>query len=239
MSNQCIEPPALDELELSLFADGEAETKTISHIATCAFCRAKAEEISSQQQALTSLLFRSTCPTPEEVRDYQMSLLDRSRDNFVALHVASCPHCSREVALLNAFLDDPLLQPTVGSPTLMGRLQTLIGELIQPQMDPTYSGIRGGEGIVQTFRVGNGQLGIEVQPDDERPNAHIVKGLVTGIEVSTLSVHLWQDEKLVATEPLDELLGDFLIRGMAAGEYELTLNGPDLVIRIPSLKIGA
>lgn len=238
-ATDCIEPPALDQIELSQFADGEALQNTVTHIAKCAFCRANAEQFVHQQQGFKALLFRSTCPSSEEIRDYQMGFLDRVRDNFVALHIRSCPHCARELSQLNAYLDDPLLQSVKEPSKLLGRLQTLIGELVRPSAQPALSGIRGGDEQLQTFRIGSGQIGIEVELDDERQETLTIKGLITGIELAELSTYLWQSEQLVASEPVDEILGDFVIRGIRAGDYELTLQRPDLVIRIPSLKIGA
>ena len=100
----CTAPPALAAVDLAIYLDGEADAAVVQHIATCPACRANATTLAEQQLTLFDQLYRSNCPTPEELRDDQVGLLDRADRSNLALHLARCPHCTRERFMLQAFM---------------------------------------------------------------------------------------------------------------------------------------
>ena len=102
-----------DEIQLLMFLDGEADPQTAEHLETCLLCCVRAEGLRMQEARLKTAFYRNSCPKPLTLGEYRLGTLERDQVAGVTRHVAACPHCGRELARLERFLDDlaPAAEP--------------------------------------------------------------------------------------------------------------------------------
>src|SRR6266498_2647150 len=132
---KCITSPALDDIQIVSYIEGEADDGVVAHIKECLFCRERANRWTLLQNGLREQLYRVTCPTPVELGDYHLGLLPAPQVLVIAQHVRECPLCRREVADLKNFLDD--LAPEI---SLLGAARVLIARLISGNIGDKYPG---------------------------------------------------------------------------------------------------
>lgn len=249
----CIDPPALTELDLAIYLDGEADAAVIHHIAACPACRANATTLAAAQLTLFDQLYRSNCPTPEDLRDYQIGLLSRADRSNVALHLARCPHCTRELFLLTDFLNQSV--PVASTPNLFDQIKFLVATLMSAPSSsaPALAGQRGDESGLLLYQADDIQIGVEVVTDPESGQQQL-HGVVTSAALDDLLVHLWRNGVLIATAPVDPLLGDFHFTNLptisattpattpATGDqqeaYELIISAQQVKLHVPRLPFG-
>lgn len=236
--------PELGDAQLLAYLDGEADSEVVEHMEQCAQCRERAKQMALLQGRLTSRLYRLACPSSIDLGEYHLGLLGQEQTGAVALHLAECPHCSREVAQLQAYLAD--LEPDVTLGTLE-QVKIVIAELVRgvqglgqlPTLAPApaYAGLRGEEAGPLVYQGDAFQIVFEVQRDAEHRERHALLGLVTGPDLEDLDALLWRAGNLVATVPVDQL-GNLYIPNLSPGHYELILRGAQVEIQIPSLPVG-
>ncbi|MEZ4615038.1 MAG: hypothetical protein R2867_05920 [Caldilineaceae bacterium] len=244
----CIDPPALTELELAMYLDDESDAAVAAHVAACPACHASAVDLAQRQGVLTNLLYRSNCPTPEELRDYQFGLLNRADGSNLALHLARCPHCTRELFVLQEFMADQ----TATAVQLPAPLEFLVATLTN--VASTFAsglvpaGQRGAEPTVLLYQAGDLQIGLEVSVDRENGQRQL-HGLITDLSsadaLAGLMVHLWRNGHLIATATVDPLLGDFHFANLPLTSqsadqldaYELIVSAQQTKLRVPQLPL--
>jgi anti-sigma factor RsiW len=96
----CADPPALTDLELIAALDGESSPEVARHLRSCRQCAARAEELAQLQQELRARLYRAFCPSSQRLVEYRRGALAYEQRAAIATHVANCPHCTRELALV-------------------------------------------------------------------------------------------------------------------------------------------
>ncbi|HEY4688946.1 MAG TPA: hypothetical protein VIK33_06520 [Anaerolineae bacterium] len=238
----CVSPPELDDIQLMAYLDGEVDHSVVSHLAHCPYCRDKADRLAHLQHRLATRLYRIECPSPMELGEYHLGLLDSTRTATVARHLDECPHCTHEIAELKTYLNH--LAPTLEL-SLPDRIKVLIARLVsgaqgaaseRVTLTPAFAGIRGEQAGPAVYQTDGVQVAIEIQSDVEQPDRQVMLGLVTGLETRPLTAHLWQAERLVTTAPVDEA-GNFVIPHLTPGRYELILSGPDVEIHIQALEV--
>lgn len=227
----CTVPPPLTDVELAMYLDGEAELGVEQHVAQCAACRDAATGLARQQAELAARLYRSACPTPDELRDYQMGLLTRTDASNIGLHLARCPHCTHELFVLDEFLGDPL--PT---PTLREQIRRLVASLAPGLSTGALAGQRGAHEPLLVYTAEGLQIGIEIEENLET-GMRSIKGLITSGDLDNLLVHLWRDGQLVATALVDSLLGDFQFTNVEPATYELIISAQQTKFRIPQVAL--
>src|SRR4051812_12719235 len=104
--NECSLPPELDDLALIAAIDGEAEADVMAHLRACHYCAARAHEFADLQGLLRKQLFRMFCPTSDELAAYQHGMLEGGQRATIANHLAECPHCTRELTLLQQIMHE-------------------------------------------------------------------------------------------------------------------------------------
>jgi hypothetical protein len=245
----CTSPPELDDRELLTYIDGEADREVVAHLERCPRCRERARRLARLQGRLTAQLYRVTCPSPQALGEHQLGVLPPVEAEAIAIHVAGCPQCAREVAQLGDYMAElapglelsPLERAKEHVRVLVARLVSGGpggGPLKLPALAPAYAGVRGeGEGPY-VYQADDIQVAIEVQEDAERPGRKVILGLIIGTQAGGVLVHLWQADQRVAEVPADEL-GNFVIPDLAPGSYELILSGPEVEIHIQELQVGS
>ena len=103
----CTRPPALSNVALLAVIDNEADTDVMNHLDSCAFCSERADSFAELQHFLRVQLYRLFCPSSDYLIDYQQGLLRGEQRSAIAQHLATCPHCSREVALVEQMVGLP------------------------------------------------------------------------------------------------------------------------------------
>lgn len=86
--------------DLVAAADGEADEATMAHVRSCPHCAARVAQLKTMQSRLRWRLFRLGCPASDQLMDYCQGLLDPYQRAALVQHLAVCPHCSAELALL-------------------------------------------------------------------------------------------------------------------------------------------
>ncbi len=239
----CVSPPELNDRELLVYIDGEADPQVMAHLERCSYCRQKALRLARLQERLANELYRFTCPSTLELGEYHLGILPSEQAAAVARHLVECPHCAREVAQLEGYMDELSPQLEFGP---FERLKVWVAQLVErgrgvgrvgaPALTPACAGLRGQEEGTRVYQADDVQVVLEVQDDAGRQDRRALLGLVTQIDGQEFEAHLWRAERLVATAAVDEL-GNFVIAGLTPGIYELILCSPEVEIHIQSLQI--
>lgn len=163
---RCVSPPALEELDLLAYLEGEAGEEIENHLRICNYCHHRAERLRRIQNVLRARLYRIDCPTPHELGEYHLGLLDRDRAKTVKAHLSRCPHCTYELAQLRQFLStvEPEFEPSVAE-----RVRILVAQLIDStrSMQPGLAGLRGDVRGPLTYEVDNILIVLDVQSTSE------------------------------------------------------------------------
>jgi anti-sigma factor RsiW len=236
--------PELEDGQLLAYLDGEAGPEVAAHVEHCPECRERARRLASLQASLTAGLYRHACPSSTDLGEYHLGLLSRDRQADMACHLAQCPHCSRELAQLEAYLAD--VGPDIEI-SAVEQVMTVIARLIRDAQAswqlpglapaPAFAGLRGEGSGPLIYQAGEVQIAIEFQQDPAERDRSTLLGLVTGADPVDFQARLWQENELVASGPVDEL-GNLNLSGLAAGRYTLVLSGPEVEIRIEELEVG-
>lgn len=103
------------------------------------------------------------CPSPHDLGEFELKLLGSVEMMTIQSHVDDCPHCQHELQELRHFLIH-------AEPPLIAAVADWIVEWAQGLMQGRQAGlagVRGAEGRVRTFQVGELLLSITLQ---ERPD---------------------------------------------------------------------
>lgn len=233
----CISPPALSNEQIAMFLDGEANTQVAAHLEHCPYCHERADDMARAHDELRTYLYRITCPSPETLRDYHFDFLSPIQISDVTQHLARCPHCTRELAILNDYLGEIVPSALTRA---VEKVKVLVAQLIGgglPPLSPAFSGVRGAGEEPYMYQADDVQISLEVQADNERAGRKVVTGLIFGVVSDRLQVHLWQSDQLLATAPVDDV-GSFVFSHLIPGHYELILSGQQMKILIPELQVG-
>jgi anti-sigma factor RsiW len=106
---ECLEPGMVKPEDHVAYVAGEADDRTVAHVAACSACAAQAAAYAETDQILQSSLFRVDCPPAQTLGELVLQMLDPEEAFVVRSHLALCPYCRDEFSTLdNALHDDPL-----------------------------------------------------------------------------------------------------------------------------------
>lgn len=114
------------------------------------------------ERRLAAILGRQ-CPPPHDLGEFELGLLASVEMESIRSHVDTCPHCRQELKELRQFLVN-------AEPPLLAVVTDWVVDWAQGLMSggqAALAGIRGSEGRVRTFQVGELLLSITLQ---ERPD---------------------------------------------------------------------
>lgn len=239
----CVSPPELADHQLLAHLDGEAGPEVEAHLVRCPYCRGRAQELAAVHALVSAKLHRLDCPDAHELGEYHLGLLPGKRAAAIREHLASCPHCAREVAQLEGYLED--LAPDI-STSPFRRLRVLVAQLFAPQERlrppdrlvpvPAYA-VRGTDEGPRLYRVEGFQVAVETQEDAAAPEHYTLLVLVTGAGFETLEARLNREGLPVARMRVDDL-GNLIFNALTPGEYDLVLRGADVEIQVPQIPVG-
>jgi hypothetical protein len=184
-------------------------------------------------------LYRLTCPDSVELGEYHLGFLPMAKAVLVRAHVADCRHCAGELAQLDNFIE--AIAP-VTSVAWQEKVKVWVAKLmpdknagIKTGEMPAFS-LRGNDDTPLTYEAGNAQLTFQIEDDPQQLGLKALLGLIIGIPTTNLQAHLWQNNQKLASIAVDKF-GNFILAGLAAGQYELIVAGVDLEIHIQALTI--
>ena len=226
---KCITSPALENVEIAMYVDGEADEAVIAHIQQCPFCSERARQWILLQNSLRKQSYRIDCPTPMELGEYHLSYLPDPQKLVIARHLRECLLCSREVAMLEDFLST--LAPETG---LLGAAKVLVARLLTGQ-NKLAGALRGESRGPLTFEADGLVVLLDIQP------AHDGKVDILG-QVATDNQELWtgavvelrRAEELQFSTEIDDL-GAFRFEGAMPGAKELRILSRDRSLIIISI----
>ena len=125
-----------DEELLSFALDGEALPDAArTHLEQCATCQQRLARYEQANAYLISHLYRSQCPTGEQISLYCADLLPQDDRMSIATHVLECPLCAAEVEDTRRFLqvsDIELPSPSLSPRNLVRRV--FATRVVRPQL---------------------------------------------------------------------------------------------------------
>lgn len=234
----CAAPPELEEGQLIAAVEGDAGASVSEHLAMCPHCRARAESLAALYGGLRARLYRLDCPPAEELSEYRLGILGEEALSHLGPHVAHCPHCRRELAQLDEYLDSLAaeLEPSLGE-----RVRVLIARLMRggggPILGLAPAGVRGDDDGALVYEAGEFQLALEILPSANTPGHSEILGLVSGGDTAGMRVELLRDGLPAGGAEVDPA-GNVVIDGLPPGTYELTLRGPGLEVQVRDLRIA-
>jgi hypothetical protein len=228
-------PPEIDDARILAYLDGEADPETSIRIERSETYRRRARELDRLQKNLRARLYRSDCPDPQVLGEYQLGFLGTEQARAVAAHLVDCPHCAGELADLRAFLREEAIE---GEPGPAGLVQRLVARLVSggPAMVRPALGLRGEQEETFIYEAEGVQVALEVQPEPDDPERRTLIGLITGLPREGLQVKILKNGEEIARASVDEL-HNFVLSGLPSGEYEIVLTIPELEVRIPTFQI--
>jgi|SRR5690349_637653 len=220
---KCITSPALENVEIALYVDGESDEAVKAHIQQCPYCRERARQWTHLQNGLRRQLYRSNCPTPMELGEFQLDYLTGAQELVVARHLQECLLCKREVEIMERLLAD--LAPET---SLLGAVKVLIARLVGAQAENGLAPALRGEGKGPlTFDAGGTVIVLDVQP--AREGRVRILGQVAADDQDKWTdalVEIRQDGRLQISTVVDDL-GAFQSDDMEPRSSELRIASKD------------
>jgi hypothetical protein len=184
------------------------------------------------------MLYRTTCPETTVLGEYELGMLDKPLAAKIADHLGGCPHCRSELEGLRTYLAE--LKPDI-SFSLTERVRVLIAELLprpgaNQLLRPAFA-VRGNSSPLIEYQAGETSLSLEVEPDPVNEDRRMLMGLMMGAGGIGWSASLWSHGNPLDKTGVDEL-GNFILSGLAPGEYDLILSGEDVEIHVQSLAVA-
>ena len=228
------------------YVDGMAAESVVQHVSRCPACARQVEEFAAVQAALTTRLYRFSCPAAEQLIAYQHGELVGSEHLLVAQHLRQCPHCARELATLAR--DE---RQSLGE-RLRVAFESLEAALAMSQAQ--VAGVRGIPGkprsVPQVYRAGEIEVIVHQHPSRVDPHRPDLSGLVhiggrvpedIGPSASSgqggARVELYRDGGLIAITPVSSR-GQFTFAAVDPGDYELSLLWGSREVWLRGVQVG-
>lgn len=191
------------------------------------------------EDSFKAALYRITCPDSATLGNFHLGLLPDEAAAPITKHLTICPHCTQEIAQLEAFLAETAvsLQPSTAERIkvwIAKRLPT--GGASSDGLGTPAFALRGSDTGPLMYEAGDAQLSLEVQDDPEHPGRKAILGLVLGIETTNVEAKLLRGDVVETAVSLDEL-SNFTFTNLLAGTYQLLVVGPTTEIHVQELTI--
>jgi hypothetical protein len=240
----CIQPGAITDDDLIAYAANEAPRRVRDHVRACPRCAALAAAYGRAEDRFGRLLFRTDCPSAQELGEYALALLPEATRRRLDLHLTRCPHCEAELATARGFLDTatPVEVGTPGVVSALVRLRRVVAELLAPPARPAVA-LRGrGRAITLVYTAEDLTLTLHPQLADKPRNHLQVLGFVERRDVpldglAGAPVRLTIGGEAIVATTVDEI-GNFILGPVPADQYDLELTVDDRLIVAPGLDLA-
>jgi hypothetical protein len=238
LSEKCVDPTEIQAGDLMAFVDGTAGEAVAEHIRRCAACARQVKVLTELQAALTSNLYRHSCPEPDQLIAYQHGELEGNEKLVVAQHLRQCPHCARELAGLAR-------DERVG---LGERFRKAFEVLEAARVIPRRqaAAVRDGPGTArpkqQVYRADEIEVIVSQKPIWGQPGRLDISGLVhvggrVPETIGGAQVELYRGEGLIAIATVSPR-GRFAFTNVEPAAYDLALLWKSRDIWIRDVRVG-
>lgn len=239
MIQQCINPTALEEGDLLASLDGVASPSVMAHIAQCAACTDSRAALLSMNNFFDVALYRQPCPDADMLLAYQAGLLPRKEQGPIKQHLADCLLCQEEVAQLAAISTSTEL--SLWERLLLTGKQILNALRLPATQGPAFA-LLGDEQQQQIYQAGDFQLIISMSKPLSSTNIWQLEGQLLNQNDPLMlyegQISLLREHESAVTDSIDDL-GYFMLPDIEAGDYQLLLELPTMIIPIDQLTIAA
>lgn len=137
---QCSLPPPLTDEQLNAALDNQAEPAVHDHLSRCSWCAARLAQAQQFDRTLHNALYRIDCPSPQQLGDYHLGLVDHTLERSIIRHVEHCQLCTQELEELRVFLTAGAAPaPTQPAPRVKQTpLGARLGELVAQLLPATH-----------------------------------------------------------------------------------------------------
>ncbi len=250
----CLHSMAPDDEELLRFAlDGEPlREEAREHLAQCETCQQRLAMFKQVNNALTAQLYRSQCPSPEQLSFYCANLLPADDNMHIAAHILDCPLCSAEVAETRRFMAEvePLPVAEFSPRAVVYNIRRIAASLVRQQAQFV---LRGADAPSETgwprqYRAETIDLSLHLSRTSN--GDHLLLGILTSTD-NAESVDAFEGAKAelypsnnVTPETqtptriteVDDL-GNIVFNAVPTGQYTLLLHLPEREVVIEDITI--
>jgi hypothetical protein len=202
-------------------------------------CLRNVQRLQSELARLQQLFYRSTCPDALALTAYQEQHSQGTEHLVLQRHIAACPLCQQEIALLAA-MDTAAPERSVGQ-----RVRHIIEAVFQP---PLALALKGSPMLYyQTPDAPHLAINLRVsaRPARRGPRTWTLRGELRTTEGHKVAAHLlqavslWQQEHdAPAYQGTVAADSSFVVAGLPAGTFRLQLVIEGYEIIIPQLLVG-
>lgn len=222
---QCLLPPPLTEDQISAALDDDADPVVQQHLAQCPSCTARLAEARRFEHTLKARLYRSDCPTPQELGDYHLGLTGAAEARRVAGHLEECVRCRAEVEELREFLVTGAMPRTSPRPEPARPAWPSLGELIARVLPRAPAlAARGAGGGPLIAQADGATLILDVQPADDGQVALIGQLVTDDQDRWTGALVTLRQAGAVRTTAILDDIGGFSCGPLPAGPTEVRIT---------------
>jgi hypothetical protein len=233
LPTKCVFPPELTDLQLLAYLDRpDANQATGSHLLQCPHCQEKAGALELFQKRLRTRLYRSTCPSPEELGEYTLHMSSASRRLVIAQHLRECPLCTLELATLEEFTSEFAHQPGP-----IEQVKVLVAHLVNSSVMPA---LRGQTNKALKFEADGIVVVLDIQPVNK--DLTEILGQVADDNQDQWTgalVELREGVNLQFSTQVDDL-GAFHLEGISPGIKELRITSENkMMVVVSSFEVSS
>lgn len=228
-----VEPCLFDEATLLEYIQGKAAAELCAAIERSPACVAAARHLATEVAVWADLLQRARCPDSATLIDYYNKGLPSTEQLVIRKHVAGCRQCQTELAMFAAIDEVPLQD----EPSLVRRLVEAI--FVMPTLQPAPV-----RGMVWQYQTPQIAIHLSATKSMGKARTWTLQGLVSTVtgdpfttcEEALLTNQSEPEQRTQRTVP--ETDGSFLFKGLAAGNYTLTIITPLEEVVIRTIDVG-
>jgi hypothetical protein len=239
--SECTLPPALDDLDLIAALDDATDGNVRAHLQACPSCAKRANDLAMLQQTLQQRFYRMFCPSSEDLLVFQQRMINPDRYITIANHLRDCPHCTRELNLLEQATANTAIVAQVGLfPTRRIALKLEAQRLFPVTASASIHRSYGSLGDQYIYRADRIRLLISIERIFGRPSRSILNGKLSlgnlGSNQPGLTASILSGEQVLSSSQIDSL-GCFTIEDVPSGNVTLSLRLQDCEVVIDSLSV--
>ena len=236
--NECINPALIEGGDLIAYVDGEADALVRQHVESCPACLRRAGELGQVTQGVLGMMYRASCPEPEQLGLHHLKLLSASEELVMAAHLRKCVHCTEELALL-AIEEEP-----DGLITMVWDLFGQVGQVIEgvfmpaPRRRGAVRRKHSRKQDPQHYIADEIQLMLDFQPGRRgRREGKLVGTILSAIPETGSQAWLFADGEVPIATEIDRL-GTFIFDRIKPDSYDLALEIEQKAILLREVQVS-
>lgn len=229
----------LKDWELDMLLGGDGTPELEAALVGNPDNQARLQLLQKDEKTLSAHLFRIECPTPLELGEWSLKLVEAKTSQVIRSHLDICAHCEEELAAITAAVSTPLFQhaPAMRGPSILKRIVMKLEDLLgngAGQIAFAPVAVRGGSQNSWSACYAGGDYLLSLTKQQTISGG----ALIGSILATDLTGHatLKQGASVVYEVPLTES-ATFTFDGINPGFYELVIATPDAELIVPELHI--